>query len=175
MVESGGLENRYRGNSIESSNLSFSALSIPFIRDFFYHSKRKIMHSTVKINSIAPCGMNCVLCYAFQREKNSCPGCRADNREKPITRLQCKIKTCYYFKDKGNKYCNTCNDYPCKNLAHLDKRYRAKYEMSMIENLNMINESGIRKFILNEDEKWKCRKCGEYYCVHKKKCLNCNK
>lgn len=33
---------------------------------------------------IAPCGMNCQLCYAFQREKNKCPGCLGDENSIPI-------------------------------------------------------------------------------------------
>jgi ribosomal protein L37AE/L43A len=58
-------------------------------------------------------------------------------------------------------------------LKQLDKRYRTRYGMSMIDNLNMINEFGIRHFIHNEKDKWICPKCGELICVHRPTCLTC--
>lgn len=45
--------------------------------------------------------------------------------------------------------------------------------MSMIENLENIQESGIRKFIKNEKVRWKCKKCGNVLCVHRNFCLKC--
>lgn len=48
----------------------------------------------MKINLIAPCGMNCNLCLANLREKNTCPGCRISKKEKSISRDKCKIKKC---------------------------------------------------------------------------------
>ncbi len=98
---------------------------------------------------IAPCGMNCGICMAYLREKNHCPGCRIDSY-KPITRVRCKIKTCRYFKYGKAKFCFQCDEFPCANLKHLDKRYRTRYNMSMIENLENIRENGIRKFVQSE-------------------------
>ena len=124
-----------------------------------------------------PCGMNCRLCWGFIREKNACPGClRVDSREskKAAYRLTCKIKNCEQLSKCGTKYCfDSCDKFPCTRLKHLDKRYRAKYGMSMIDNLKMINEFGIRHFIRNEKEKWVCPECGEMTCVHKSACLCC--
>jgi len=45
--------------------------------------------------------------------------------------------------------------------------------MSMIDNLMMISESGIRDFVRKEKEKWTCPECGELLCVHRPACLNC--
>jgi hypothetical protein len=58
-------------------------------------------------------------------------------------------------------------------LKRLDRRYRTKYRMSMIDNLKIINEFGIRHFIRNEKEKWICPECNEMICVHRPKCLSC--
>jgi hypothetical protein len=55
----------------------------------------------------------------------------------------------------------------------LDKRYISKYGMSMIANLEMINDFGIRHFIRAEKVKWICPECGELICVHKPNCLSC--
>ena len=44
------------------------------------------------IRLIAPCGMNCTLCYAYQRTKNHCPGCRTDDEQKAFSCTNCRIK-----------------------------------------------------------------------------------
>ena len=119
---------------------------------------------------ISPCGMNCGICRAHLRRINPCPGCRSSDAGKPITRVRCKIKTCANFKDEKRKYCFQCDDFPCANLEHLDKRYRLKYRMSMIENLVQIKKSGIRKFLVSEKLRWECLECGGTVCVHNGKC-----
>ncbi|MGA2915446.1 MAG: DUF3795 domain-containing protein [Sedimentisphaerales bacterium] len=124
---------------------------------------------------IAACGMNCGVCRAYLREKNKCTGCRGSVTGKPISRIKCKIKTCKVFKNGKAKFCFQCDDFPCDSLKHLDKRYRTKYNMSMIENLENIKKAGIRKFLLNEKARWTCSHCGGTICVHKGFCLNCGK
>jgi len=124
---------------------------------------------------IAPCGMNCGICMAYLRKKNKCPCCREIDINKSVTRAKCKIKNCEIFQKDKSKFCFECNNYPCARIKHLDKRYRTKYEMSMIENLNLIKEKGIGKFIEKEMKRWKCPVCGEMICVHNKQCYNCGK
>ena len=138
-----------------------------------YRKKTK----TIPTNLIAPCGMNCRLCLGYIREKNTCPGCRMiDNRDsqKSKYRNRCRIKNCEQIAKGNIKYCSdSCDSFPCARLKQLDKRYRTKYGMSMIDNLKMINEFGIRHFIRDEKEKWICPECGEMICVHKPTCLSC--
>ncbi len=126
-----------------------------------------------KVLLIAPCGMNCGLCEAYLRVENKCPGCRGDDTNKPITRTNCKIKNCSVLKEGKTKFCFKCKKFPCDYLEHLDKRYRSKYNMSIINNLVQIEKLGIRKFIENEKRKWTCSKCGGTICVHKGFCLGC--
>ena len=124
---------------------------------------------------IAACGMNCGVCRAYLREKNKCTGCRSSNTGKPTSRIKCEIKTCKVFKNGKAKFCFQCNNFPCDTLKHLDKRYRTKYNMSMIENLGNIKKAGIRKFLLNEKARWTCSNCGGTICVHNGFCSNCGK
>lgn len=124
---------------------------------------------------IAPCGMNCGICLAYLRPKNKCTGCRIELTSKPKTRTLCKIKNCSYFSKGSSKFCYGCTDYPCKRLEQLDKRYRTKYHMSMIENLDNIKMLGLDKFVQNERTRWRCPQCGGAICVHKGFCLTCNK
>lgn len=124
---------------------------------------------------IAPCGMNCGICMAFLRERNKCPGCRGPDENKSITKLNCKIKTCDFFKGNEAEFCFECEKFPCPNLKHLDDRYRRRYGMSMINNLESIKNSGMEKFLMDEAVKWTCSECGGTICVHKGYCYDCGR
>ena len=125
---------------------------------------------------IAPCGMNCGICISFFRytmngtkRKQPCGGCRSKKSQCAFIKQQCdKLAT------KQIEYCFECTSFPCDNLSALDKRYRAKYGMSMIDNLRNIQKHGIQQFLKNEQEKWKCPTCGGVICVHNKTCYTCN-
>ena len=129
--------------------------------------------NTIPATLIAPCGMNCRLCRAFGRDKKACPGCRGDDRFKSKSCSMCRIKNCEKMVTAEVKYCFSCDSFPCARLKHLDKRYRSKYGMSMIDNLMDIRNFGIRHFIRGEKRKWTCPECGGLLCVHKPQCLYC--
>lgn len=128
---------------------------------------------------IAPCGMNCSLCIAFQfREKDLnkrgfnkkyCPGCipRGEN----CTHMR---DACELLANGSIRFCYECGSFPCMRLKALDKRYRTKYHMSMIENLEFIKTHGIEEFLEKEKEQWRCPECGGVICCHNGLCLNCN-
>lgn len=126
---------------------------------------------------IAPCGINCALCKAYlaymhgvprQRGKvTHCPGClpRAKN---------CYIKRgCPKLSKHQLQSCHQCDAIPCKNLAHLDKRYREHYAMSMVENLKTIKTKGMDGFLADQAEKYRCPNCGDVVSVHDGKCYSC--
>lgn len=127
------------------------------------------------VNLIAPCGMNCSICMAYLRRKNRCNGCRAVNTWNPKTRAGCRIKNCPTLTSEGFEYCHQCPRYPCVLIRNLDKRYRTRYRMSMIENLDAIRTHGIEAFRRAESEKWKCRGCGGVINVHKGLCSSCGR
>jgi hypothetical protein len=117
---------------------------------------------TITQNLIAPCGMNCGICRAFLREKNSCHGCinLGDDR----ARAHCRLRVCT---KRTGTFCCRCPEFPCERLWRLDKRYRTKYGMSEIENLEFIREYGIRKFVASERKRWISKK--GILCVHDRK------
>ena len=121
---------------------------------------------------IAPCGMNCGICMAYLREKNHCCGCRAADDGKSVSILRCIIRKCEKLVDG---FCFDCISYICKRMKQLDKRYRTKYNMSMLENLENIRNFGINKFVENENSRWACVNCGGKINVHKKVCSKCGK
>jgi hypothetical protein len=123
---------------------------------------------------IAPCGMNCGLCIGHMREKRKCPGCREMDAYESSYGRKCIIRSCQILKINNLKFCSDiCEKYPCLRLKNLDKRYKTRYGMSMIENLGNIERLGIEKFIESEQSRWKCSECGELLCVHRNSCLNC--
>ena len=141
-------------------------------------SKREnVVSQTIPIDLIAPCGMNCRLCLGYVRNVNTCPGClRINNIEsdKSKYRCGCVIRSCDQLRNTGSKYCSSkCTRFPCRRLKQLDKRYRAKYEMSMIDNLEAIEARGVRWFVRDQKKKWTCIKCGSLLCVHRNSCLFC--
>jgi len=128
---------------------------------------------TFTVDLIAPCGLNCRLCRAYGRKKNPCPGCRGDDASKPKARVVCRIKTCDRIAAGEILYCFECEEYPCKALEHLDKRYRTTYFVSVIENLESIRGLGIERFLEKEIKSWSCRGCGGILCMHRETCDSC--
>ena len=120
---------------------------------------------------IAPCGMNCALCMAYQREKRHCEGCRSDNIPFEYC-TRCTIKNCDLPKVNGWSDCSRCEKL-CARIKQLDKRYRTKYGMSMLENLSLIRDNGMEAFLTQQLECWTCPECGGLICVHLHKCGVC--
>lgn len=128
---------------------------------------------------IAPCGMNCSLCVSYQSMENDlkkkgfskgyCPGCLV--REKHCIFMK---STCDLLGKGLVRFCYECHEYPCKRLKALDQRYRTKYHMSMIENLEYIKENGIESFLKKEESTWSCPSCGGIICCHNGLCMKCN-
>jgi hypothetical protein len=128
---------------------------------------------------IAPCGMNCGVCASYLAMKNDrktkglgktyCAGCLPRGKNCALIKKQCDLL--------GNgliRFCYDCGDFPCRRLKDLDKRYRTKYNMSMIENLKFIRDNGITGFLSKEKEKWRCPRCGGVICCHNGLCFNCS-
>jgi hypothetical protein len=126
---------------------------------------------------VAPCGMNCGVCASYLAMKN-------DLKKKGFGktyRAGCLPtgKNCYYKKQCASlgkgivRFCYDCEDFPCRGLRTLDKRYRTFYHMSMIENLEFIQKHGIGVFLEKEAARWRCPECGEVICCHNGLCYNC--
>ena len=94
--------------------------------------------------------MNCGVCVSYLAMKN-------DLKNKGFGKKYCagclpRSKNCTFMKEhcelvgKGLvRFCYECRNFPCRRLEALDKRYRTKYQMSMIDNLEFIKENGIVK------------------------------
>ena len=127
---------------------------------------------------IAPCGMNCALCPGYLAKKHDlrkkglnrkyCPGCLPRGKGCTHTGHHCELLA------KGEvRFCHECDKFPCAWLKSLDRRYRAKNHMSMIENLEHIKEHGLDSLLESEAAKWNCSECGDVICCQDGVCYGC--
>lgn len=127
---------------------------------------------------IAPCGMDCAVCSGYLALKHDiktkgvrmvyCKGCRP--RDKKCAFLK---KRCEKLLNEKLKFCYECEEFPCKNLKHIDKRYHTFFYMSLIDNLNFIEEHGLDEFLESQRKKWQCPDCDEVICCHNGICFSC--
>ena len=109
--------------------------------------------------------MNCALCQTFQGKGIVCPGCGEN-----VTRTSCRkcsIRLC----GQKTRFCFTCSQYPCARLKRLDKRYRLKYGMSMLDNLNLLKEQGMEALLAQQRAAHTCPGCaGPEPCIKVRAC-----
>jgi len=127
---------------------------------------------------VAPCGMNCTLCASYLALVNDvkskgirmpyCAGCRPRNKNCAFLKKQCTR-----LMNGEVAFCFECSDFPCDRLRTIDSRYKSRYRMSMIENLNFIKEHGMQNFLEKQKKLWKCLNCGELICCHNGICFKC--
>ena len=131
------------------------------------------MDAKIPINMLAPCGLNCAACYAHLRKKKSCPGCRGQEESQPAYCRRCKIRDCAL--NRGIDFCSECVSFPCASIKHIDKRYRLRYQVSLIENLIRTKSVGAEQHLLKEKQKWTCTQCGGVISLHDRVCSECGK
>ena len=136
--------------------------------------REKLLPDVLTPELIAPCGMDCGLCMVYVRDKHGCLGCRAGDEGKAKSCLACSIRNCETIQAGESAFCGSdCERFPCPRLKRLDARYRAKYRISMLENLRFIRAKGVGAFVVSEQVRWACPECGGLQCVHTPECVYC--
>ena len=120
---------------------------------------------------LAPCGMNCHVCYVHLMKKKPCTGCRAQDASQPEHCRKYKIKDC--AASHGICFCFECMSFPCATIKRLDKSYRQRYQVSLIDNAMRIKTVGAKQHLLEEKEKWTCPDCGGVISLHDRACSEC--
>lgn len=137
-----------------------------------------LMKMPMKIDTemFAPCGMNCMVCYKHcytKKTKQPCGGCMVESKGKPEHCRKCKIKDC--VQSKGITYCYECNEFPCKLIKNLERSYKKRYGVSLVENSQIVKENDIPFLLKIHSEKYCCPKCGGTISIHDKVCSDCQK
>lgn len=121
---------------------------------------------------VAPCGVNCAACYKYLERKKPCPGCLMPGPgQKPAHCRRCHIKDC--AQKRAVTHCAWCEEFPCKMVKSLEKTYRTRYAVSLIQNGALMKEDGLKKFLERERETWICPICGGVVSQHDKACSEC--
>ena len=123
---------------------------------------------------LAPCGMNCTVCYmhaAPRKYGKACIGCFGGDANKPQHCRKCAIRQCAF--EKGLTQCHLCEDMPCRLIKNLDKSYRKRYRVSLIENMEAIRKNGVSRFLENERGRWTCLQCDGLVSLHDGVCSDC--
>jgi hypothetical protein len=124
---------------------------------------------------LAPCGINCGTCRAFLRTRKKCNGCMSAEGSEIQHCITCSIRNCEYLKKAGSGFCFECDLFPCHRIIHIDERYRTRYKTGLIQNLRIINETGVKAYLLDEAKRWTCSSCGAALSVHQSSCSKCGK
>ncbi|AEE15598.1 hypothetical protein Trebr_0145 [Treponema brennaborense DSM 12168] len=136
------------------------------------------MKMPVKIDTemLAPCGMNCLVCYKHCHTKKThqpCQGCLLESKGKPQHCRKCKIKEC--VKEKSLSYCFECSDFPCRLIKNLEKSYNQRYCESLVENSRIAKEQGIPHLMETQIQKYGCSDCDGIISLHDTVCTECGK
>jgi len=132
------------------------------------------MPDKIKNIMLAPCGMNCTVCYkhvGVRKYGKPCEGCLKGDSGKPEHCRKCNIKSC--VQEKGYTHCFECTDFPCKLIKNIEKSYNKRYGTSLVENSRMAKEKGIAAFLEQDRQKWICSKCGGAFSLHDGACSEC--
>lgn len=122
---------------------------------------------------LAPCGMNCAVCYkhvGIKKHAKPCEGCLKGDQGKPEHCRACKIKAC--AQGKGLVHCFACGAFPCKLIKSMERSYTKRYHVSLIENSQAARDKGIPAFLAEERAKWTCA-CGGAFSLHDGICSEC--
>ncbi|HXX54594.1 MAG TPA: DUF3795 domain-containing protein [Methanoregula sp.] len=127
---------------------------------------------------VAPCGINCAVCSAYLARQHDlrkhgirmpyCAGCRARNKQCALLK-----KRCARIGEGSLRFCSGCPDFPCRQLAGLDRRYRDRYGLSPLANLAVIRDNGTAAFMDREEARWRCPSCGGTVSCHHGTCFDC--
>lgn len=121
---------------------------------------------------LAPCGVACRLCMAFQRKRKPCVGCLREG-PKPNHCAACAIKECPEKRGDPSLSCGACGRFPCRRIRDLSKRYAAKYGEDLVALLRRREDEGLRAALDYLERRWRCPSCGDYLCMHDKACGRC--
>lgn len=131
-----------------------------------------------EMNLAAPCGMYCGTCRGYllltkgllekRGYKSGCKGCRI--RDKNCVFIK---KYCALIRKKEIDFCFECEKFPCSKRNRLDQMYINRYNINFVENLLRIKEIGVKQWLKEQENKWKCPECGGNICVHDRECYDC--
>jgi hypothetical protein len=149
----------------------------------------------VNKNHIGRCGLYCGACVIYRAGKDSvelqkrvaerqgcepeqisCGGCQTVSTsgwdvEGEEWGKRCKIVKCLI--EKGFSFCYECSTYPDCEKFHEIADSCLKIGEDLMRNLDKIKAGKIEEWLKEEEEKWRCKKCGKPTTMHLTECHWC--
>jgi len=132
----------------------------------------------MEIDIAAPCGLYCGTCRQYLALKKDlleekglklgCKGCRVRNKKCTFIRRDCPA----LLKNKI-EFCYECENFPCENLDELSDIYVKRYSVDLVENLKRMKKIGVKEWLHEQKELYKCPECGGEICIHDMECYDC--
>lgn len=120
------------------------------------------MPDAIEPAMLAACGVLCTACYKHHKVKKPCGGCQGADEGKSASCVNCVRKTC--ADAKGLTWCFECDEFPCKHINSLDKSYRTRYGVNLVQNGRDAKEQGMERFLAGQRDKYLCAECGGIIC-----------
>jgi hypothetical protein len=123
------------------------------------------------------CGVYCGACPTLLAtmagkldETQQCYGCKS---EKPTGFCStCGIKAC--AQRKGYEFCNECSELKiCEFMQKLISDTQYPYGQCVLENLEMIRQESLPKWLEMQDKRWRCKNCGVSHSWYHETCPEC--
>ncbi len=126
--------------------------------------------SEIDTQMLAPCGLNCMLCYRHLGKK-PCPGCRARLSEPDEYQRKCVMRSC--VAERGLFSCAECTERPCKRMKTFSKRYLEGYGVDFAADAVKIRAVGVEAFMRGQIATYTCDGCGHLINLHDGICSGC--
>ena len=127
---------------------------------------------TVDVGMLAPCGLNCMLCYRHLGKK-PCPGCRARIEEPDSYRRKCVMRACTM--ERGYFSCADCTERPCKRVKAFQKRYMDGYGVNLSAIAESVQQAGVEAHLRADLAAHTCPDCGHLINLHFGVCSGCGR
>jgi Protein of unknown function (DUF3795) len=86
----------------------------------------------------------------------------------------CAIRICAANK-QNNHRCSDCKDLPCYRITNLINMGRYLHRNEYLPNLKKIREMGVREWVKEEEERWRCPQCSLPMSWYDAACARCGK
>lgn len=127
---------------------------------------------TVDVDMLAPCGLNCMLCYRHLG-KNPCPGCRVQPEDPGAYQNKCHMRAC--TAERGFSICATCAERPCKRVKAFQKRYMDGYGVDLSAIAKAVQQAGAESYLRADLAAHTCPDCRHLINLHYGVCSGCGR
>ncbi|MBN1319549.1 MAG: DUF3795 domain-containing protein [Thermoleophilia bacterium] len=100
-----------------------------------------------------------------------CDGCLSGGRLANHCQT-CEIRLCAAGKQSDSR-CSVCEELPCYRITNLMRMGDYLHRDEYLPNLKKIRELGVKEWVKNEEERWRCRQCGLPMSWYDAKCARC--